>query len=57
MRNDSEMQDVVGSQGLEDLLGVRRHDYGRAEKENYVGQATGLAWTEVGGELLSIESQ
>ena len=56
VRNDSEMQDVVGSQGLEDLLGVRRHDYGRAEKENYVGQATGLAWTEVGGELLSIES-
>ena len=56
VRNDSELEDVVSSQGLEDLLGVRRHDFGRAEKENYIGQATGLAWTEVGGELLSIES-
>ena len=56
VRNDSEVEDVVSSQGLEDLLGVRRHDFGRAEKENYIGQATGLAWTEVGGELLSIES-
>lgn len=56
VRNDSQLKDMVGSGELEDLLGVRQHDYGRAEKENYVGQATGLAWTEVGGELLSIES-
>lgn len=44
------------SDGLEDMLGVHRFDYGRAEAENQIGQATGLAWTQVGGELLSIES-
>lgn len=42
--------------GLEDMLGVHRFDYGRAEAENQIGQATGLAWTQVGGELLNIES-
>ena len=41
---------------LEDLLGVRRFDYGRAESDNQVGQVTGLAWTSVGGELLTIEA-
>ncbi|MFT7300837.1 MAG: ATP-dependent Lon protease [Porticoccus sp.] len=41
---------------LEDLLGVRKHDFGRAEEESQVGQVTGLAWTQVGGELLTIES-
>lgn len=56
VRNDSEGMDEVGSACLEELLGVKQHDYGRAEKENCIGQATGLAWTEVGGELLSIES-
>ena len=42
--------------GLEDMLGVHRFDYGRAEDDNQIGQATGLAWTQVGGELLNIES-
>ncbi len=42
--------------GLEDMLGVHRFDYGRAEDDNQIGQATGLAWTQGGGELLNIES-
>ena len=41
---------------LEDLLGVKKADYGRAEEKNQVGQVTGLAWTQVGGELLTIEA-
>jgi ATP-dependent Lon protease len=46
----------VGSANLEDYLGVRRYNYGKAEEENKVGQVTGLAWTQVGGELLTIEA-
>ncbi|SFK78916.1 ATP-dependent proteinase. Serine peptidase. MEROPS family S16 [Nitrosomonas aestuarii] len=46
----------VTSRNLDKFLGVRRFSYGVAEKENQVGQVTGLAWTEVGGELLTIES-
>jgi len=45
----------VEPEGLEDLIGVRKFNYGVAEDENRVGQVTGLAWTQVGGELLSIE--
>lgn len=45
----------VNSKNLEKFLGVRRYSFGIAEKENQVGQVTGLAWTEVGGELLTIE--
>lgn len=46
---------VVTSDNLSDYLGVRRYNFGMAEKENQVGQVTGLAWTEVGGDLLTIE--
>ncbi|SER53751.1 ATP-dependent Lon protease [Nitrosomonas sp. Nm51] len=46
----------VTSRNLDKFLGVRRFSYGVAEKENQIGQVTGLAWTEVGGELLTIES-
>ncbi|TAM86241.1 MAG: endopeptidase La [Candidimonas sp.] len=45
----------VNGANLDDFLGVRRFDFGHAEKENRVGQVTGLAWTEVGGDLLTIE--
>ena len=45
----------VTAENLSDYLGVRRYSFGMAEKENKVGQATGLAWTEVGGDLLTIE--
>ena len=56
VRDDKRSNDVVGPTELEDMLGVRRFDYGRAEAENQVGQVTGLAWTQVGGELLTIEA-
>ena len=46
---------TVTSRNLNKFLGVRRFTYGMAEKNNQVGQVTGLAWTEVGGELLTIE--
>lgn len=48
-------QVVINDENLEDYLGVKRHDYGKAEGANKVGQVTGLAWTEVGGDLLTIE--
>ena len=47
---------VVSPRNLEKLLGVKRFRYGRAEEHDQVGQVTGLAWTEVGGELLTIET-
>ncbi|TFY96815.1 endopeptidase La [Ramlibacter rhizophilus] len=47
---------VVDSENLNEYLGVRKHNYGRAEQENQVGQVVGLAWTEVGGDLLTIEA-
>ncbi|MGY0504035.1 endopeptidase La [Luteimonas sp. e5] len=46
----------VGEKNLDKYLGVRRFDFGRAEADNEVGLVTGLAWTEVGGDLLQIES-
>jgi len=49
-------QVVVTAQNLNDFLGVRKFDYGRAEKQDQVGQVVGLAWTEVGGDLLTIEA-
>jgi ATP-dependent Lon protease len=47
---------AVTPKNLDKFLGVRRFRYGKAEDQNRVGQVTGLAWTEVGGELLSIEA-
>ena len=47
---------AVNSRNLDKYLGVRRFRYGRAEEVDQVGQVTGLAWTEVGGELLTIET-
>nr|WP_295085840.1 endopeptidase La [uncultured Roseateles sp.] len=47
---------VVTEDNLNDFLGVRKYDFGRAEKKNQVGQVVGLAWTEVGGDLLTIEA-
>ena len=49
-------QAVVTEDNLNDFLGVRKYDFGRAEKKNQVGQVVGLAWTEVGGDLLTIEA-
>ncbi|MFM8588876.1 MAG: endopeptidase La, partial [Limnohabitans sp.] len=46
----------VTPDNLNDFLGVRKYTYGRAEQKNQVGQVVGLAWTEVGGDLLTIES-
>ena len=47
---------VVTEDNLNDFLGVRKFDFGRAEKMDQVGQVVGLAWTEVGGDLLTIEA-
>ena len=47
---------VVNADNLTDYLGVRKYSYGRAEHNNQVGQVVGLAWTEVGGDLLTIEA-
>ncbi len=47
---------AVSAKNLDKYLGVRHFRYGMAEQSNQVGQVTGLAWTEVGGELLTIES-
>jgi len=47
---------VINAKNLDKYLGVRKYSFGIAEKENQVGQVTGLAWTEVGGELLTVEA-
>src|SRR3954471_17986991 len=47
---------MVTGENLNDFLGVRKFTYGRAENQNQVGQVVGLAWTEVGGDLLTIEA-
>ncbi|MFU2081208.1 endopeptidase La [Gallibacterium anatis] len=49
-------QVVVDSSNLHDYLGVRRFEYGKSDNQNRVGEVTGLAWTEVGGDLLTIEA-
>ncbi len=53
---DQERPITVNRDNLSDYLGVERYRYGRADEENQVGQVVGLAWTEVGGELLRIEA-
>ena len=52
----SQAKVAVSARNLDKFLGVRRYNFGVAERENQVGQVTGLAWTEVGGELLTIEA-
>ncbi|NRR30535.1 endopeptidase La [Oxalobacteraceae bacterium] len=47
---------AITNKNLDKFLGVRRYDFGVAEKDNQVGQVVGLAWTEVGGDLLTIEA-
>lgn len=49
-------QVVINQDNLEEFLGVQRFDYGKAEDSNRIGQVTGLAWTSVGGDLLTIEA-
>ncbi|MDO3382318.1 endopeptidase La [Gilvimarinus algae] len=56
VKDKSNASDRVTTDQLESLLGVRKFDFGKAESDDQVGQVTGLAWTQVGGELLTIES-
>ncbi|WP_417422167.1 endopeptidase La [Halomonas sp.] len=51
-----EEQQVLSAEQIETYAGVRRYSYGLAEQDDQIGRVTGLAWTSVGGELLSIES-
>ena len=54
---DKDLKKVtVNGDNLKKYLGVQRFDFGKAEDENSIGQVTGLAWTEVGGDLLTIET-
>ncbi|MBK7352416.1 MAG: endopeptidase La [Nitrosomonas sp.] len=55
-KKKGKQQIVVNARNLDKYLGVTRYTYGTAESKNQVGQVTGLAWTEVGGELLTIEA-
>lgn len=55
---DTKLKQVtVNMDNLKDYLGVQRFDYGKADESNRIGQVTGLAWTEVGGDLLTIETE
>ncbi|MBE4732152.1 endopeptidase La [Vibrio parahaemolyticus] len=55
---DKDIKSVTVTMGnLKEYLGVQRFDYGKADESNRIGQVTGLAWTEVGGDLLTIETQ
>ena len=56
MLQSSETKVLINPENLSDYLGVRRFNYGLAEELDQIGQVTGLAWTEVGGELLTIET-
>ena len=54
--NKEKVNNPISEKDLNDLLGVKKYNYGEIEEENRVGVVTGLAWTEVGGEILKIES-
>ncbi|NOH95429.1 endopeptidase La [Vibrio sp. 99-70-13A1] len=55
---DSSLKSVtVNIDNLKEYLGVQRHDFGKADESNRIGQVTGLAWTQVGGDLLTIETE
>ena len=54
--NKEKINNPINEKDLKDLLGVQKFNYGEIEEENRVGVVTGLAWTEVGGEILKIES-
>ncbi len=54
--NKENVNNPINDKDLKDLLGVQKFNYGEIEEENRVGVVTGLAWTEVGGEILKIES-
>jgi ATP-dependent Lon protease len=56
LTKSKEGKSLVTAKNLDKFLGVRRYTYGIAEKTNQIGQVTGLAWTEVGGELLTVEA-
>jgi ATP-dependent Lon protease len=56
VRDNEERKIAVSARNLDKYLSVRRYSFGIAEKKNQVGQVSGLAWTEVGGELLTIEA-
>ena len=54
--NQEKVNNPINEKDLKDLLGVQKFNYGEIEEENRIGVVTGLAWTEVGGEILKIES-
>jgi len=54
--NNEKVKNPIDEKDLKDLLGVQKFNYGEIEEENRIGVVTGLAWTEVGGEILKIES-
>ena len=55
---DTSLKSVtVTMDNLKEYLGVQRHDFGKADDSNRIGQVTGLAWTQVGGDLLTIETE
>jgi ATP-dependent Lon protease len=56
LKNNKKSKITINTRNLDKYLGVRRYSYGIAEEKNQVGQVSGLAWTEVGGELLTIEA-
>ena len=54
--NNEKTNNPINEKDIKDLLGVKKYNYGEIEEENRIGVVTGLAWTEVGGEILKIES-